>query len=80
MRILGNALISPTETSRATATVRRPVPENKNLIFVIVSLLLVRFLDFNNDSARKEPRANKCSKEKQIANIEYALCDRIIMR
>src|SRR6056300_772762 len=79
MRTLGNAPISPTTISSVAATERRPMPENKNLALVICSLLLVCFLDFNNDCTRNEPCADKYGKEQHVAEVQYAFGDRIIV-
>src|SRR5690606_41532164 len=76
MRMRGTRLITATLTSRNRPTKTRPVAENS--LFFIISPS-IRFLDFDDDCRRKQPRTNESYKEQYVAHVEHPLasCDEV---
>src|SRR5690606_42103075 len=72
MRMRGTRLITATLTSRNRPTKTRPVAENS--LFFIISPS-IRFLDFDDDCRRKQPRTNEYYKEQYVAHVEHPLAD-----
>src|SRR5690606_4419824 len=77
MRMRGTRLITATLTSRNSPTKTRPVAENS--LFFIISPS-IRFLDFDDDCRRKQPRTNEYYKEQYVAHVENTLADGVEVR